>query len=119
MRVAGLEQMGWIADALAAADADRPLPPSFSEQSGTAAFNRLLSDPQVPHTAVPLRHDPTTFGPSGVTKMLQQAAAFPAAVLALANDDPLVGAIDTVYHVAIAHGNDRDHFLTEVHTALN
>ncbi|MBM0258109.1 hypothetical protein [Micromonospora sp. 4G55] len=118
MRVAGLEQIGWIADALAAAEADRPLPRSFTEQSGTAAFNRLLSDPEVPHTTVPLRLDPKAFGTRGVTEMLQQAAAFPA-LIALANDDPLVAAIDAVYNAAIAHGDDRDRFLTEAHIALH
>jgi hypothetical protein len=50
MRVAGLEHIGWIAEALAAADAGRPLPRSFTEQGGTAAFPRLLSDPDVPRT---------------------------------------------------------------------
>ncbi|MEH1056882.1 hypothetical protein V6U89_16960 [Micromonospora sp. CPCC 206171] len=118
MRVAGLEQIGWIADALAAAEADRPLPRSFTEQSGTAAFNRLLSDPEVPHTTIPLRLDPRAIGGCGVTEMLQQAAAFPA-LIALANDEPLVAAIDAVYNAAVAHGDDRDRFLTDAHTALH
>ncbi|MEU6074820.1 hypothetical protein [Micromonospora sp. NPDC047074] len=116
MRVAGLEQIGWIADALAAAEADRPLPRSFTEQGG-AAFHRLLSDPEVPRTTVPLRRDPGAFGRGGVTEILQQAAAFPA-LIALANDDPLVAAIDAVYNAAIAHGDDRDRFLTDAHGAL-
>ena len=117
MRVAGLERIGWIADALAAAEADRPLPRPFTEQSGTAAFNRLLSDPEVPHTTITLRLAPKTFGTRRVTEVLQQAAAFPA-LIALANDDPLAAAIDAVYNAAIAHGDDRDHFLTDAHTAL-
>ncbi|MFD0743220.1 hypothetical protein ACFQ1L_16565 [Phytohabitans flavus] len=57
MRVAGLEGIGWIAEVLAAAEADHPLPPSFTEQGGAPAFHRLLSDPEVPHTTVPLRID--------------------------------------------------------------
>ncbi|WP_345071624.1 hypothetical protein [Phytohabitans flavus] len=117
MRVAGLEGIGWIAEVLAAAEADHPLPPSFTEQGGAPAFHRLLSDPEVPHTTVPLRIDSKTFGIHSVTEMLQQAAAFPA-LLALANDDPLAAAIDAVYNAAIAHGDDRDRFFTDAHTAL-
>ncbi|MEV0329408.1 hypothetical protein AB0H63_23615 [Micromonospora echinospora] len=49
--------------------------------------------------------------------MLQQAAAFPA-LIALTNDGPLVAAIDAVYNAAIAHADDRDHFLTDAHAAL-
>ncbi|MBM7494445.1 hypothetical protein JOD64_005667 [Micromonospora luteifusca] len=117
MRVAGLEQIGWIADALAAAEADRPLPSSFTDQSGTAAFHRLLSDPEVPHTTVTLHFGSTAFGTRHVSEALQQAAAFPA-LIALANDDPLAAAIDAVYNAAIAHGDERDRFLTDAHIAL-
>ncbi|MEU7972437.1 hypothetical protein AB0B48_10375 [Micromonospora sp. NPDC049089] len=117
MRVAGLEQIGWIADALATADASRPLPRSFTEQGGAAAFNRLLSDPEVPHTTVTLDLGSRAFGEHRVAEALQQAAAFPA-LIALANDDPLAAAIDTVYNAAIAHGDDRDRFLTDAHIAL-
>ncbi|MEV4481515.1 hypothetical protein [Micromonospora coxensis] len=117
MRVAGLEQIGWIAEALAAAEAARPLPRSFTEQGGGDAFRRLLSDPEVPHTTVTLRWEATAFRTPRVTEMLQQAAAFPA-LLALANDDPLVAAIDAIYNAALAHGDDRDRFLTDAHAAL-
>ncbi|MGB2571769.1 hypothetical protein ACPFP2_25445 [Micromonospora citrea] len=117
MRVAGLEQIGWIADALAAAEADTPLPRSFTEQGGAVAFQRLLSDPEVPHTTITLHLATAALGTRRVTGVLQQAAAFPA-LLALANDDPLVAAIDAVYNAAIAHGDDRDRFLTDTHTAL-
>jgi hypothetical protein len=116
MRVAGLERIGWIARALAGADAGDPLPESFTEQSGAAAFHRLLSDPEVPQTTVPFRRDPAGLGGSGMSDMLQQAAAFPA-LLALANDDPLAAAVDAIYHAAMAHGDDYGHFLTEAHTA--
>jgi hypothetical protein len=117
MRVAGLEQIGWIAEALAAAEAGRPLPRSLTEQYGTEAFDRLMADPEVPRTTVPLHHEPGTFRAHGVTEILQQAAAFPA-LTALANDDPLAAAVDAVYNAAIAHGNDRDLFLTEAHAAM-
>ncbi|MEV4642954.1 hypothetical protein AB0J80_37010 [Actinoplanes sp. NPDC049548] len=117
MRVAGLENIGWIAEALAATEDDHPLPSSFTEKSGATAFNRLLSDPEVPHTTVPLRHASKAFGTSSGTEILQQAVAFPA-LLALANDDPLVAAIDAVYNAAIAHGDDLDRFLADAHDAL-
>ncbi|MEU1689012.1 hypothetical protein [Micromonospora sp. NPDC005707] len=117
MRVAGLERIEWVADALAAAEADRPLPPLFTERSGGAAFNRLLSDPETPHTTITLHLPARASGTRRVTDALQQAAAFPA-LIALANDDPLVAAIDAVYNAAIAHGDDRDRFLTEAHTVV-
>ncbi|MFC0029986.1 hypothetical protein ACFFMM_10670 [Micromonospora chaiyaphumensis] len=117
MRVAGLERLGWVAEALAAAEADRPLPRPFTEQNGAAAFHRLLSDPEVPHTTITLHLPARASGTRHVTDALQQAAAFPA-LIALANDDPLVAAIDAVYNAAIAHGDDRDRFLTEAHAAL-
>ncbi|MFV2115801.1 hypothetical protein ACFHW0_26170 [Micromonospora sp. LOL_025] len=110
--MAGLEQIGWIADALAAAEAGRLMPRSFTEQGGAAAFNRLSSDPEVPHTTVTLRLATPGFGTRTVVGALQQAAAFPA-LMALANDDPLAAAIDAVYNAAIVHGDDRDHFLTD------
>ncbi|MFI6230359.1 hypothetical protein ACIBCR_23970 [Micromonospora echinospora] len=117
MRVAGLEQIGWIAEALADAEADRPLPRSFTEQSGQAAFQQLMSDPEVPHTTVPLRLDPKALGTHDVPEMLQQAAALPA-LTALANADPLAAAVDAVYNAAIAHGDDCDRFLADAHLAL-
>lgn len=117
MRVAGLEQIGWIAEALAAADAARPLPGSFTEQHGAAAFRRLLSDPEVPRTTVLLRRDPAVFRTGAGTEIVQQAAAFPA-LMALANDDPLAAAIDAVYNAVIAHGDDQDRFLADAHLAV-
>ncbi|MCI4066832.1 hypothetical protein MRQ36_31435 [Micromonospora sp. R77] len=117
MRVAGLERIGWIADALTDAEAGRPLSPSFTEQGGTAAYQRLRSDPEVPHTTVPLRRDRPASGASTVTRIHQQSAALPA-LLALADDDPLAAAIDAVYHAAIAYGDDRDSFLTDARAAL-
>ncbi|MCA2217158.1 hypothetical protein [Jidongwangia harbinensis] len=115
MRVAGLEQIGWIAEALADAEAGRPLPRLIADPG--AAFRRLLSDPEVPHTTIPLRLGPNALGAHGATEMLQQAAAFPA-LIALANDDPLAAALDATYNAALAHGDDRDRFLAEAHTAL-
>lgn len=91
LRVAGLEQIGWIAEAITAADADRPLPPPFTDHS--AAFQRLMSDPEVPHTTVALDTDPNTIGvPPGGINILQQSVAF-AALTALANGNPLASAL--------------------------
>ncbi|MFD0597251.1 hypothetical protein ACFQZ4_37360 [Catellatospora coxensis] len=115
--MAGLEQVGWIAEAPAAADAARPLRPLLTEQGGAAAFNRLLSDPEVPRTTVAFYPDPRVFRTQEITEMLQQAAAFPA-LIALAIEDPLAAAIDAVYNAAIAHGDERDRFLADAHTAL-
>ncbi|WP_431924818.1 hypothetical protein [Micromonospora wenchangensis] len=117
MRVAGLEQLGWVADALAAAETGRPLPRAFTEQHGAAAWRRLMSDPEVPHTTIPLTPNPA-YGAHSVTEMLQQAVAFPA-LIALVNHDPLAAAIDAVHDAAIAHGDDLDRFLTEAHAALS
>jgi hypothetical protein len=117
MRAAGLERIAWIADALGDAEADRPLPRSFTERGGAAAYDRLLTDPEVPRTTVPLRPDPNVFGAGGVTEVLQQAVAL-SALIALAEDDPLIAAIDAVYNAAIAHGDDRDRFLVDAHIAL-
>jgi hypothetical protein len=117
MRVAGLERIGWIADALAEAEAGRPLPRSFTEDSGTAAYNRLMADPEAPRTTVALRLDPNPAGTPEAAEISQQALAFPALV-ALANDDPLAAAIDAIHDAAIAHGDDRDRFLADAHLAL-
>ncbi|OKI65550.1 hypothetical protein [Micromonospora sp. CB01531] len=68
------------------------------------------------HTTITLHLAARTSGTCRVTEVLQQAVALPA-LIALANDDPLVAAIDAVYNAAIAHGDDRDRFLTDAHTA--
>ncbi|WP_155370989.1 hypothetical protein [Catellatospora vulcania] len=117
LRVAGLERIGWIAEALADAEAARPLPGYFTEQYGAGAFERLMSDPEVSHTTVPLRHEPGVFRTGHADEMSRPAAAFPA-LTALANSDPLVAAIDAVYHAAIAHGDDLDRFLADAHVTL-
>ena len=97
MRVAGLEQTGWIAEALEAVEAGGHLPAALTEDHGHAGFNRLLDDPATPQTVIAL--------PGGPANFLQQAAAFPA-LLALAKEDPLAAAVDAVYTAATAHGED-------------
>jgi hypothetical protein len=117
MRVAGLEQVRWIADALAAGDASVPLARDITEQNGAIAFKRLMADPEVPHTTIPWRRERSAFGGHGASEILQQAAAFPA-LTALVNDDPLAAAIDAVYNSAVAHGDHRDRFISEAHNTL-
>ena len=105
MRIAGLEHIGWIADALAADE----LPAAFTDDYGSAAFARLLDDPDAPQTTVVL--------PRLGREMLQQAVAFPA-LLALGAADPLAAAIDAVYNAAIAHGDAYAGFLADVRAAF-
>ena len=106
MRVAGLERIGWIAEALEAVEAGGPLPEALTRDHGQAAFRRLLDDPAVPHTVITL--------PGGPSNFLQQSAAFPA-LLVLALENPLAAAVDAVHTAAVAHGQDRyAAFLAEV-----
>jgi hypothetical protein len=97
MRVAGLEQIDWIGEALEAVEAGGQLPAACTEDHGQAAFRRVLDDPATPYTSITL--------PGGPPNFLQQSAAFPA-LLVLAFEDPLAAAIDAVYTAAIAHGED-------------
>jgi hypothetical protein len=92
---AGLTTVGWIADALAALDRDDPLPPPFDDEH--ALWQRLFADERVPATTV------TT--PDGTPNFSQQAIALPA-IRAAAHDDPLAGAVDTVYFAALVAGED-------------
>jgi hypothetical protein len=103
--VSRLDTVGWIADALAALDRDEPLP--FDDQP--AAFQRLLRDPDTPNTVVR--------GRDGRPNWSQQALAFPA-VLAAADPDPLVAAVDAVGTTAWAHGDDYARFLLAAHAYL-
>jgi hypothetical protein len=97
MRVAGLERIDWIAEALQAVEAGGRLPTPLTDDHGQAAFRRVLDDPAAPHTVITL--------PGGPANFLRQSAAFPA-LLALADEDPLAAAVDAVYTAAIAHGED-------------
>jgi hypothetical protein len=97
MRIAGLEQISWIAEALEAVEAGGQLPTALTENHGQSGFRRLLDDPTIPRTVITL--------PGGPSDFLQQSAAFPA-LLALAREDPLAAAVDAVYTAAVAHGED-------------
>ncbi|GAA0581846.1 hypothetical protein GCM10010172_78600 [Paractinoplanes ferrugineus] len=106
MRVAGMEQIGWIAEALAAVEAGERLPAAFTDDHGQAVSRRLYADPAIPHTVIKF--------PGGPSNFRQQSVAFPA-LLALADDDPLAAVIDAVYTAATAHGEPAHlAFLAEV-----
>ncbi|AGL18155.1 hypothetical protein [Actinoplanes sp. N902-109] len=97
LRVAGLDQVDWIAAALEAVEAGGPLPAGLTGESSGAASRRVLFDPGMPHTTVTL--------PGGPPNFSQQALAFPA-LLVLSSADPLAAAVDAVYTTAMAHGAD-------------
>lgn len=105
---AGLDSVGWIADGLRALEEDRPLPPPFDDWQ--AAWDRLLSDPAVPHTLVRTpdgRHD----------NALQQAMAFPA-IFAAAKADPAEALGQALSAAAVTFGDDRAAFFAEARTEL-
>ncbi|HEY3469337.1 MAG TPA: hypothetical protein VGL47_29695, partial [Amycolatopsis sp.] len=105
---AGLDSVGWIADGLRALEEDRPLPPPFDDWQ--TAWDRLLSDPAVPHTLVRTpdgRHD----------NALQQAMAFPA-IFAASKADPAEALGQAVSAAAVTFGDDRAAFFAEARTEL-
>jgi hypothetical protein len=106
--LAGLDSVGWIAEGLRALDDGRALPPPFDDW--TAAWDRLLSDPEVPHTLVRTpdgRHD----------NALQQAMAFPA-IFAAAKPDPLKALGDALSAALVTYGDDSATLFVEARAAL-
>jgi hypothetical protein len=106
--LAGLDGVAWIADGLRALDEGRALPPPFDDW--TAAWDRLLSDPEVPHTLVRTpdgRHD----------NALQQAMAFPA-IFAAAKPDPLDALGDVLSAALVTYGGDSATLFAEARAAL-
>ena len=73
------------------------------------AWARLWADDRVPSTTV------TT--PDGTPNCSQQAIALPA-VRAAAHEDPLAGAVDTVYFAALAAGADHREVLAAANVIL-
>jgi hypothetical protein len=91
---AQLTEIDWIVPALAAVDRGEPLPPPFDDDR--LVWDRLLADPDVPHTLVTDpdgRHD----------NCLQQAMALPA-IFAVLAEDPLHGVLDALWSAAVAFG---------------
>jgi hypothetical protein len=105
--VAGLAVIDWIAAALAALDRGERLPPPFDDDH--RPWERLWADERVPATTV------TT--PDGTPNCSQQAIALPA-VRAAAHDDPLAGAVDTVYFAALAYGDNHRDLLVAARATL-
>jgi hypothetical protein len=105
--VTQLVDVPWIAAALQALDRGEALLALFHDHQ--QAWDRLLTDPDVPHTLVT--------SPSGAPNALQQAMAFPA-LLALANTDPLAAAVDALYAATIAYGPDRPHLFEQARQAF-
>lgn len=105
---AGLAAVGWIADGLRALEEDRPLPPPFDDRQ--AAWDRLLSDPAVPHTLVRTpdgRHD----------NALHQAMAFPA-IFAAAKADPRDALGQALSAATVTFGDERAAFFAEARAEL-
>jgi len=105
---AGLDTVGWIAAGLRALDEGRPLPPPFDDWG--AAWDRLLSDPEVPRTLVRTpdgRHD----------NARQQAMAFPA-IFGAAEDDPLKALGRTLSAAAVTFEGEREALFAEARTEL-
>ncbi|MBP2330328.1 hypothetical protein JOF56_010713 [Kibdelosporangium banguiense] len=102
---AQLSEVDWIAAALAAVDQGDPLPPPFDNDE--EAWQRLFTDPHVPHTMVT--------SPDGrLDNCSQQAMAFPAMFSARV-EDPLAAAFDALWAGAVAFGHGRHNVLfTEV-----
>ncbi|WP_410640095.1 hypothetical protein [Amycolatopsis sp. lyj-346] len=105
---AGLDGVGWIADGLRAMDEGTALPPPFDDW--TAAWDRLLSDPEVPNTLVRTpdgRHD----------NALQQAMAFPA-IFAAVDEDASEALGQALSAAGYTYGDDQARLLAEVRAAL-
>ncbi|WP_237527330.1 hypothetical protein [Streptomyces sp. SID2119] len=129
---AGLTGLPWVAGALAALEADRPLPPPFDGPAGP--WETLRSDPRVPDTtvleAVPPEHPPYQPPPPGPDDPYAVVETFPRtpralhrisqphyalpAVVAAAGPAPLVAALDAVWHALNTCGEHYPAFLDEI-----
>lgn len=94
--VAGLDTVEWVATALAALDADRPLPAPFDDIHEVWASWRR--DPTLPRTLVDAPE-------GGERNRLQQAFALPS-VRGAAAADPLRAAFDALYTAVVTVGSD-------------
>ncbi|MEU0763497.1 hypothetical protein ABZ351_27835 [Streptomyces microflavus] len=132
---AGLTDVPWVAGALAALEAGRPLPPPFDDPARMS--EALRSDPRVPDTSVleavppdraPYHPPPPGPGapytvvvtPPGTQRALHQISqphyALPA-VLAAAGPAPLIAALDAVWHALNTCGEHWPEFLDEIRSA--
>ncbi|WP_324795133.1 hypothetical protein SJX93_19380 [Streptomyces cyaneofuscatus] len=129
---AGLTDLPWVAGALAALEAGRPLPPPFDDPAGL--WETLRSDPRVPDTTVleaePPEHPPYQPPPPGPDDPYAVVETFPRtpralhrisqphyalpAVLAAAGPAPLIAALDAVWHALNTRGEHYPEFLDEI-----
>ncbi|MEV7296312.1 hypothetical protein ACIQ9K_13705 [Streptomyces microflavus] len=129
---AGLTDVPWVADALAALEAGRPLPPPFDDPARMS--DALRSDPRVPDTsvleAVPPERPPYQPPPPGPGDPYAVVETFPRtpralhrisqphyalpAVLAAAGPAPLIAALDAVWHALNTCGEHWPEFLDEI-----
>lgn len=101
---AGLNELDWVAAALAALDGGEPLPAPFDDHR--AAFAVLRSDSRVPRTAVRSydgRHD----------RVSQQHGALPA-VWAAAKADALTAGLEAVLHCVVTFGDQYPRLFAEI-----
>jgi hypothetical protein len=104
--VAGLAQVPWVAQALAALDRGQPLPPPFPPPSDTdeadpAEVWQLLDDAELPITTVAV---PAVVS-GRLLEMSRQHVALPA-VFATAERPALTAAMNALWAAACAHGED-------------
>lgn len=105
--VAGLEQVPWVAEALAARRNGDPLPPPFPARSGTdddypAEVWDLLDDADLPLTTVTL---PEVVSDGEAMQISRPHVALPA-VFATADRPPLTAAMNALWAAAAAHGEE-------------
>jgi hypothetical protein len=105
--IAGLATIDWIAPALTALERGEPLPPPFDDDH--QPWDLLRADQRVPSTTVTI--------PTGTPNCSQQAIALPA-IHAAAHDDPLAGAVDTIYFAALAYGRHHRDLLASANARL-
>jgi hypothetical protein len=92
---AGMASLDWVAAALDALDADRPLPPPFDDLP--SAFTMLMDDPRTPRRLIT--------SPDGQSHgVLQQAMALPV-LDAAAHPESLVAVFTAVHHGAMTFGS--------------
>lgn len=105
---AGLSDLGWVSQALAALDHGGPLPWPFDDPH--TPFERLHADARAPQTTVPSydgSHDHVS----------QQHAALPA-LRSAAAADPLAAAIESLFHGVVTFGARYPRFLADVRRAF-
>jgi hypothetical protein len=105
---AGLNDVAWVRNALAALANGKPLPPPFDDRK--TAFELLLSDPLVPSSTV--RSYDGRF-----ERFSQQHGALPA-IWAASGAEPLAAAVEAVFHTIVTFGEHYPRLLAELHRSI-